>query len=113
MGWDGDSLAEPCHAPVARRRWAARFSLLVLGKSRIERRFRRGKIEVPNESTGFGGTMLPIHAGVFPLNRQWAVVPGPIQRTDDLFERYVATTQRSEVPVSIAVSKRQMPPEYT
>ena len=46
---------------------------------------------------------LSIHAGVFPLDRQRAVIANVVQSSNDLFEVDRTTARRSEIPTATVI----------
>src|SRR3954454_5111433 len=80
-----------------------------LGRERgVERSARRGEGQRADEVHSLGGADQAVHAGVFPLHRDRAVVPDRVEHPEACFPRDVAVTGRDEVPAAARVTPRQV-----
>src|SRR5579871_3249680 len=79
--------------------------LLFTRKRRIKRYRRWRKIGLADELDRFFRAVFPIHARIFPLNRERAVVADPVKDADDRFEVHVAAPNRDEVPAAPRITK--------
>lgn len=68
----------------------------------------RGEVDVLGELAGFAGTLVAVHAHVFPFDGKRAAVTDVVQGADDFFEPYAATTDAAEVPATTLIAKWQM-----
>lgn len=65
-------------------------ALITLSKSRIERHIRRCEISTPDERARLTCAVLSVHSAVFPFNRQWSTVPGPVEGADHIVNIQIA-----------------------
>ena len=80
-------MARPLHAAHSR-----------LSEGRVELDVARREIEVLDEPGCLGGSVLTVHATVFPFDRQGALVAGLVESPDDLLKIDAAAARRAEVP---------------
>src|SRR5437762_1577115 len=58
-----------------------------------------------DEAGRLGGAVLAVHAAVFPLDREGAVIADLIERPRDLLEVDLASARRAEVPAAAGVAE--------
>src|SRR5690606_26994597 len=56
----------------------------------------------------FGCPRDPVHAGVFPLDRQRALVANVVERPEDALERHPTAPRRDEVPPASVVAEEEV-----
>src|SRR5262245_51615729 len=64
-----------------------------------------------DELTRLTRARFPVHAAVFPFDRQRTAVADLVERADDLLEVYAATARRAKIPTATRIAKRQMAAE--
>src|SRR5438552_11018932 len=78
---------------------------------RVKRDRRRFEIDLPDKLARLLRSVFAVHAGVFPFDRQRALVPDIVEGDDDFFEVNIAVAEGAEVPVSARISEGRMPAE--
>ncbi len=79
--------------------------LLEGGVKGHNRGFEIGRL---NDLDGFRRAVFPIHAAVFPLDRERAIITDAVQHTDDGFQIDIAMTGRDEIPTAPGITETQM-----
>src|SRR6185436_15910360 len=82
----------------------AHESFLLL-KRFVESDIRRFEVEVADELARLARAVFAVHAGVFPLDRERALVINAVQRADDALEVDVAAADGTEVPPAAVVAE--------
>ena len=77
----------------------AAWALLLL-KRGVEGELAGGEVDPLDKLAGLLRAVETVHAHVFPLDRQRALVADLVQRADDLLEVHPAVAQRTEVPAA-------------
>ena len=84
------------------------FRFPVLLHRVVECEARRSELGLPDESQGLGSATVPIHAAVFPLDRQRTGVTDLVQRPEQLVEIDVTASGRDEVPAAGTVAEGEV-----
>src|SRR5690606_38911072 len=89
----------------------ARGAPVSVAELRVERDLRAREIDRADELARLARAVLAIHAAVFPLDRERAVVADVVERDDDALEIDVAVSERAEVPVAARIREGGVPAE--
>ena len=82
---------------------------LAFGEGRVEEAAGGGEAHLLlDEAGGLGGAVLAVHAGVFPLDRERAVVADLVEGAGDGVEVDLAAARRAEVPAAAGVAEVQV-----
>src|SRR5437763_9846601 len=84
---------------------------LSLPKRRVEGDAGRREVDPFHEGAGLGGAGFAVHAAVFPLDGERALVADVVEGADDLLEVDAAVAKRAEVPVATRIAEVEVSAE--
>src|SRR6218665_3572049 len=107
--WRGTVLlsVRGCARTVLGRTRSRREGWLSSAESRVERNTGSFECILTNEGKSLGCTKQPIHPGIFPLNREWSIVPNCIEHSEAVFPGHVAVPGGDKVPTAARISPCQ------